>query len=190
MTANQKKKKPQQAGEIKKTGVNKGMSRGVTPQQFDEKVFCNKCHKEVEVKLGSELFLKCPRCNDKLERNLQQEQKQIKKIIHLDILRRSKRAQLITGWFLLTLALVYNIVGFLVGWFNTHWWLGFASIPFVILAFFMFRVARKKSASKVHKAFAWFATIDVIVVLAVIMFTTIPYLQDLTNQFLDWLLQR
>lgn len=168
----------------KKTGVNKGIEKGVSTQQFKDMVICKKCGKEVEFTLGSQLFLKCPRCNARIERDLKKEEKKAKKIIKWDILRRSKKAQLSFGFTLTILALVYNTIGFFAGMFDEMWWLGLFSVPFVILSYFLMKGTRKGSASVKYRFYAWLALIINLCVLLVIIATSVPLIADELHEFI------
>ena len=168
----------------KKTGVNKGIEKGVSTEQFKDLVICKKCGKEVEFTLGSTLFLKCPRCNARVERDIKREEKQAKKIIKWDILRRSKKAQLAFGFFLTVLAAGYNILGFFLGWFEPNWWMGLFSIPFIIIAYFCIRGTKTQSASKKYKFYAWLAGWVVLAAIIVVVATTVPAIADWIRDFL------
>jgi DNA-directed RNA polymerase subunit RPC12/RpoP len=170
----------------KKTGVNQGIEKGVSEEKFNSKVICKKCGKEIEFTLGSQLFVKCPRCNARVERDLKAENKQAKKIIKWDVLLRSKKTQLSIGFFLTILALVLNMVAYLAEWFTPYWWIRFATIPFVILGYFCIRGTKKNSASGKYKFYAWLALWVNLAVLLAIIILTVPFLY----QFLDQILGR
>jgi len=164
----------------KPTGVNKGIKEGIDPEEFQGRVICKKCGKDIEFTLGSELFLKCPRCKNKVERDLKTEQKEAKKIIKYDILRRSKKYILHFGFLLTIGAIAYNLVGFLTEWFSSgYWWLGLMSLPFVVLSSICTFITRKKSASKLYKMFAWVVWGLNLAALALIIVTSIPQLNEM-----------
>lgn len=168
----------------KKTGVNKGIEKGVDPEKFYEKVICKKCGKEIEILLEGKYFQKCPRCEARVERNLKQEGKQAKRIIVLDILRRSKRAQLHLGFFLTLVSLAFSITGFFTGIFLPRWWLALVTLPLVVLGYFCMLGTRQKSASKKYKFYAWLALIINFVAFGLIVITAVP----LFNEFFCGLL--
>ena len=169
----------------KKTGVNRGIEKGVATQQFESRVICKKCGKDVEFTLGSELFVRCPRCNKRMERDLKQENKKANRIISLDILRRSKRAQLSLGFFLTVAVLVYNIVGFLTDLFaGGNWWLGLLGIPFIVLSYFLIKGTKTGSASAKYRFYARLALIVNFAVLLVIIATSVPLFADWIREFL------
>ena len=164
----------------KATGVNKGLKEGMQPEQFEGRVICKKCGKDIEFTLQSELFQKCPRCGKVVERQAKDETKRAGRIIKWDILRRSKRAMLRIGAFLSVVAITYNLTGFFTGLFNkplgngTFWWLALLSLPLVVLAYFCMRTTYVKSASKKYKFFAWLSFSLVIIALALIVITAVP----------------
>jgi|GEM_PF-1704571 len=173
----------------KKTGVNKGIEKGVAEEQFTDKVICKKCGKEIGFTLGSELFLKCPRCGARVERDIKAEEKKAKKIIKEDVLRRSKKAQLSVGFGLTLIALAYNIVGFFSGWFadawvTNGWWFELFSVPLVLFSFFLIKDTKETSASAKYRFFARLALIINFVAMLVIAATTVPYLADKIHEFL------
>lgn len=169
----------------KKAGVNKGIEKGVDSDKFYDKVICKKCGKEIEFLLEGKFFQKCPRCNARVERNLKQEGKQAKRIIVLDILRRSKRAQLHFGFILTMISFAYSVTGFFTGIFTgNRWWLALLSLPFVVLAFFLMKGTRQKSASKKYKFYAWLALIINFVAFALIVVTAVPPLNTMLAEFL------
>jgi len=168
----------------KKTGINKGIEKGVSEQQFKDRVICKKCDKAIDFNLGSKLFIKCPRCDARVERDLKDEEKKAKKIIKWDILRRSKKAQLSFGFTLTVLALAYNIAGFFAGWFEPHWWFGLFSIPFVVISYFCIKGTKKGSASAKYRFYAWLALIVNFVALLIIIATSAPYLSEKIHEFL------
>ena len=168
----------------KKTGINKGIQKGVEAEKFYDKVICKKCHKEVEFLMGSELFLKCPRCAARVERDIKQEEKQVKKIISLDILRRSKRAQLALGFTLMAMAVGYAVIGFFTGLFDPHWWLGLIAIPFLILSFFLIRGTKKGSASAKYRFYAWLALWVNLAALIIVVALSVPTSVQWINEFL------
>jgi len=169
--------KKQTVGAVKATGVNKGIKHGVEAEQFEGRVICKKCGKDIEFTLGSELFLKCPRCRNKVERDLKSENKESKKIIKFDLLRRSKKYLLHFGVLLTALALTYNIFGFFSSLFANHgWWLALVSLPLVALSVACTRITRLKSASKKYRFFAWLAIGLNLAALAVICITALPEL--------------
>ena len=172
----------------KKTGVNKGIEKGVNEQQFQDKVICKKCGKEVDFTLGSTLFLKCPRCDARVERDLKKEEKKANKIIKWDILWRSKKAQLSFGFTLTLLAAGYNILGFFLGWFqdtwvNNGWWFGLFSAPFIIISYFCIKGTKTGSASLKYRFYARLALIVNFAALLVIIATTVPFLSDKISEF-------
>ena len=173
----------------KKTGVNKGIEKGVSTEQFKDEVVCKKCGKEVQFTLGSQLFLKCPRCNARVERDIKREEKQAKKIIKWDILRRSKKAQLSFGFMLTILAIGYNVLGFFLGWFGdawvtNGWWFGLLSIPFVIISYFCIKGTKKGSASAKYRFYARLALIVNFIALLIIVATCVPFVSDKVHEFL------
>jgi len=167
--------KKEQTGAIKPTGVNRAVKEGMDTDQFQGRVICKKCGKDIEFTKGSELFLKCPRCKNKIERDLATEDKEVKKVIKYDILRRSKKYLLQIGFVITCGAIAYNIVGFFSEWFTSgYWWLALLSLPFVALSFACTRITRLKSASKRHRVFAWLALGLNVLALAIIAVTAVP----------------
>jgi uncharacterized C2H2 Zn-finger protein len=161
------------------TGVNQGLKQGLTPDDFKSRVICKKCGKDIEFTLGSELFVRCPRCNAKIERDLATENKEAKKIIKFDIFRRSKRYHLHIGFIFTLIALAYNTVGFFAGLFaGDMWWLALVSLPLVLLSYALVRVTRYKSASRKYRFFAWLALILNTVALAAVVITAVPYINE------------
>jgi len=174
--------KKQSTGAIKPTGINKGIKEGIDAEKFQGRVICKKCGKDIEFIMGSDLFVRCPRCKNKVERDLATENKEAKKIIKYDILRRSKKYLLQIGFVLTCIALAWNIAGFFSEWFASgYWWLALMSIPLVLLSLATTRVTRMKSASKKYRFFAWLALGLNIFALAVIAVTAIPYLNELLS---------
>ena len=174
-------------GKTNPTGVNKGIEKGVATSQFEGRVICKKCGKDIEFTLGTELHRKCPRCGAVVERNIKHEEHQAGKIIKWDILRRSKKTWLLFGLFLAGVAVAYNIAGFFTCLFaDGRWWLALMSIPFIVGAYFCIRVTRKKSASGKYKFFAWTAGGVLILAAALVVVTAIPELsekvKDLVNR--------
>ena len=162
-----------------KTGVNKGIEKGVAEQEFQDKVICKKCDKAIEFTLGSKLFVKCPRCNTRVERNLKHENKKANKIIRWDILRRSKKAQLSFGLFLVILGAGFNVLNFFLGWLPANlWWLGFVSLPFILLGGLCIKGTRKNSASAKYRFYAWLAGWIVLGALILVIITTVPTIAD------------
>ena len=168
----------------KKTGVNKGIEKGVNEEQFNDKVICKKCGKEIEFTLGSQLFVKCPRCGKRMERNLKHENKKANRIIKWDLLRRSKKAQLSFGFTLIVLALIFNIVAYFAGWFTEYWWIRFASVPFLVLAFFCIRGTRHGSAMKRYKFYAWLALWVNLGALLLVIALTVPFFYEFIDKIL------
>ena len=163
----------------KPTGVNKGIQEGIDPSEFQSRVICKKCGKDIEFTMGSTLHLKCPRCGSKIERDLARENKEAEKIVKYDIMRRAKKYSLQFGFVLTCIAIAYNIVGFFTEWFKSgYWWLGFMSIPLVLLSFAFTRITRLKSASKKYRFFAWLALILNVVAVLVIIVTSVPYINE------------
>ena len=168
----------------KKTGVNKGIEKGVSEQQFQDKVICKKCSKEIEFTLGSQLFLKCPRCNYRMERCLDDENKKANRIIKWDVLRRSKKAQLSLGFTLTVLVLAFNIMGFFFGWFTGGmWWLGLLGIPLLVVSAICIAGTRKNSASGKYRFYAWLAGLVNAVALLIVVASCAPYLSDKIRDF-------
>ena len=168
----------------KKTGINKGIEKGVSEEQFKDRVICKKCGKEIDFTLGSKLFLKCPRCAARVERNLKDEEKKAKKVIKWDILRRSKKAQLSFGFTVMLLAVGYNILGFFQGWFDPNWFFGLFSLPFIVLSYFCIRGTKTGSASLKYRFYARLALIVNFVALLIIIATCAPFLSDKINELL------
>ena len=167
----------------KKTGINKGIEKGVSEAQFQDKVICKKCGKEIEFTLGSQLFLKCPRCNARVERDIKKEEKQAKKIIKWDVLRRSKKARLSFGFLLTVLSLKFNIIGFFSGWFDVNWWLALLPLPFVIVSH-LCAMGTKTGASAKYRFYARLALIVNFVAILVIAATSTPFISDMINDFI------
>jgi len=168
----------------KKTGVNKGIQKGVTEEQFNDKVICKKCGKEIEFTLTSQLFVKCPRCNKRMERNLKEEHRRANKIIKWDILRRSKKAQLIFGLFWVILGAGFCVLNFFFDWIPANLWgLGFLALLPIILGAYFIMITRKQSASKKYKFYAWLAGWIVLAAIAVTLIS-IPAVADYVREFL------
>ena len=165
----------------KKTGVNKGIEKGVAEEKFDSRVICKKCGKEIDFTLGSKLFIKCPRCNARVERCLKAENKQAKKIISLDILSRSKRLYLALGLVLVILGGGFNVLNFFFGWIPQ--WYGLLTLPLIFIGAFFIMITRWKSASKKYKFYAWLAGWIVLAAILVTL-TSIPYI---ANEVRGWL---
>jgi hypothetical protein len=172
----------------KKTGVNAGIEKGVDETAFDRKVICHKCSKEIEFVLGGKYHKRCPRCSGKLERCFKQEGAEAKKVIKLDILRRSKRTMLSIGFVLTAIALGYNIIGFFTGLFaDGQWYFALCSLPLLILSYFCMQITKEKSASKKYRLYARIALIVNFVALAVLVVTAVPYLSDLLHDQIEQL---
>ena len=168
-----------------KTGVNKGIQKGVREEKFDDKVICKKCGKEITFTLGSKLFIKCPRCAGRVERCLKEENKRANKIIKWDILRRSKKAQLIIGLFFVILGTGFNALNFFVQfWTGNLQYIGFATLPLILFGGFCIMWTRKTSASKKYKFYAWLAGWIVLAAIVVVVATSVPYLAENVR---DWL---
>jgi len=168
----------------KKTGVNKGIEQGVSEEKFDSKVICKKCDKAIEFTLGSKLFVKCPRCNARVERDLKKENKQANKIIGLDILARSKRLWLIVGLICVILGAGFNVFNFFYPVIPTNLWgLGFLTLVLIIPGAFFIMVTRYKSASKMYKFYAWLAGWIVLAAIAVTLLS-IPYIANWARDLL------
>jgi uncharacterized C2H2 Zn-finger protein len=158
-----------------KTGINKGIEKGVDEKEFASKVFCKKCDKEIEFTLGSKLFVKCPRCNARLERDLKDENKKANRIIKWDVLRRSKKAQLITGLVFVILGAGFNILNFFVDFMPSKLWaLGLLTLIPVLLGGLLIANTKNTSASKKYKFYAWLAGWVVLAAVAVVIITTVP----------------
>jgi len=168
----------------KKTGVNKGIEKGVEKEQFKDEVVCKKCGKEIEFTLGSKLFVKCPRCNARVERDLKAENKKANKIIKWDILRRSKKAQLSVGFFLTLLGLALNVAAYAANLWTPYWWIRFATVPFVVLGYFCIRGTKKNSASAKYKFYAWLALWVNLAALLLIVVLTVPFLYEYLDKIL------
>jgi len=158
----------------KKTGVNKGIEKGVSEEKFDGRVICKKCGKEIDFTLGSKLFLKCPRCNVRVERCIDDENKKANKIIKMDVLLRSKRTHLIAGLVFVILGAGFVVLNFCLAVFggtaiipNNLWGLGFLALPFILFGAFLIGITRRKSASKKYRFFAILSGILVIIALAI-----------------------
>jgi len=161
------------------SGVNKGIQQGMQPEDFRGRVICKKCGKDIEFTLESELFQKCPRCKNKVERCLDAEGQEAKKIIKFDLLRRSKKYLLHIAIFIVSLAIAYNITGFFAGLFAENlWWLGLLSLPLVAVSYIFARVGMKKSAAKRYKVLGWIAVGLNLVALALIVVTAVPYINE------------
>jgi len=140
----------------KKTGVNKGIEKGVAEEKFEDRVICKKCGKAVDFTIGSKLFIKCPRCNTRVERCLKAENKKANRIIKIDVLLRSKKTQLIFGLALVILGAGFNVLNFFFEWIPANLWaLGFLTLPFIFLGAYSIMYTRKNSASKKYKFYAW-----------------------------------
>jgi len=146
----------------------------LTPEDFKGRVICKKCGKDIDFTLGSELFQKCPRCNGKIDRDIVAEDKQAKKIIKFDILRRAKKYTLEFGVFFALAAIAWNIIGFYGEWFEDgKWWLALLSLPFIAISYICTRITRLKSASKRYRILAWAALILICIALALSIATTV-----------------
>jgi len=168
MSANQKAPK--------KTGVNKGIQKGVSEDQFQDRVICKKCGKEIDFTLTSQLFVRCPRCNKRMERCLKDEHKRANKIIKWDILRRSKKAQLIFGLFLVIAGAGFNVLNFFFEWIPANLWgLGFLTLPIIFWGAYFIMITRRQSASKKYKFYAWLSGWIVLAAVAVTLIS-IPYI--------------
>jgi len=165
----------------KKTGVNKGIEKGVAEEKFDSRVICKKCSKEIDFTLGSKLFIKCPRCNARVERCLKTENKQAKKIISLDILSRSKRLYLALGLALVLLGAGFVILNFFAELVSD--WYGLLALVLIIPGAFFIMVTRWKSASKRYRFFAWLAGWIVLAAVAVTLIS-IPYIAHEARELL------
>jgi len=164
-----------------KTGVNKGIEKGVAEQQFQDKVICKKCGKELEFTLGSQLFIRCPRCNKRTERNLKTENKKANRIITLDILSRSKRLFLAVGLFLVVIGGGFNVLNFFFGWVPE--WYGLLTLPLIFIGAFCIMITRWKSASKRYKFYAWLAGWIVLAAIAVTLLS-VPYIANWARDLL------
>jgi hypothetical protein len=158
-----------------KTGVNKGIAQGMDKEQFEGKVICKKCGKDIEYTLGSTLFLRCPRCNKRLERCLKDEDKKAKKLISLDIMSRSKRMWLAIGLALVLIGAGFNILNFFMALIPD--WYGLLALVLIIPGAFFIMVTRWKSASKRYKFYAWLAGWIVLAAIAVTL-VSIPYIAN------------
>jgi len=165
----------------KKTGVNKGIQKGVNEEQFEDRVICKKCGKAVDFTLGSKLFVKCPRCNARVERDLKAENRKANKIIKWDILRRSKKAQLIFGLFLVILGAGFNVINFFIT--RIPDWYGLLALILIFPGAYFIMITRKKSASKKYKFYAWLAGWLVLAAIAVTLLS-IPYVANWARDLL------
>ena len=164
---------------LKPTGVNKGIKEGIDPKEFQGRVICKKCGKDIEFTLGSELFLRCPRCKGKIERDIKSEGKEAEKIIKFDLFRRSKKYLLQISFVLTSIAIAYNITGFFCGLFEPPlWWLALMSLPLVAVSYVCAAVARKKSAAKRYRIWAWVAVGLIGFAIAAIVVTVIPDINE------------
>ena len=168
----------------KPTGVNKGIKEGIDPEKFKGRVICKKCGKDIEFTLESELFRKCPRCGARVERDIEAETAEAKKIIKYDIMKRAKKFTLHFGIFLTAVALAWNITGFFTGLFaGNFWWLAMLSLPLIALSYALTRVTRLKSASKRYKFFAWLALVLNLIALAAVVVTAVPVINE---KLIEW----
>jgi len=168
----------------KKTGVNKGIEKGVAEKEFEDRVICKKCGKGIDFTLGSKLFVKCPRCNARVERNLKHENKKANKIIKWDILRRSKKAQLIFGLFWVILGAGFVIANFFLDFLGDLWYLGFLALLPIFLGSYFIMITRKNSASKKYKFYAWLAGWLVLAAIAVTAIS-VPAVADWARDLLN-----
>lgn len=168
----------------KKSGVNKGIEKGVAEEKFEDRVICKKCGKGVDFTIGSKLFLKCPRCNTRVERNLKSENKKANKIIRWDVFLRSKKTQLVFGLILVILGAGFNILNFFFEWIPANLWgLGFLTLPFIFLGAYSITYTRRNSASKKYKFYAWLSG-WIVLAAVIVTLISIPAIADWVREFL------
>jgi len=169
----------------KPTGVNKAIQQGTPIEKLESRVICKNCGKDIEFKKTVRLHLKCPRCSQPLERDINKEYKQANRIIRYDLFRRSKKYFLHIGLVFAAIALAYNIIGFFTQVFANHgWWLALVSIPFVLLSLFLMSYARlKNTTSKKLRILSWSIIILNFLAVAAIVITAVPYLNE---RLLEW----
>lgn len=156
----------------------------VSPDDIKGRIICKKCGKDIEYTKGVELFKNCPRCHAPLERNLEKENKDVKKVINYDLTKRLKKYLLFPALFLAGLALAYSIVGFFTELFANHgWWLAFVSLPLIIVSMLLTKFPRLKTTSKKYKVFSWIAFVLNIIAFAAFIVTVIP---DVNAKLLEW----
>jgi hypothetical protein len=168
-------KKNSKTAAAKPTGINQGIQEGMSPEQFQGRVICKKCGKDIEFTLGSQLFQRCPRCNIRVERDIASEEKQARKIVKWDILRRSKKTMLTLGFILTLGAIAYNVIGHFTDIFDDgHWWFALFSLPAVVCGYLCINITRFRSASKLYKFYAWLAVGLCVLALLIIIATAVP----------------
>ena len=134
----------------KPSQVNKGIKKGVETELFKEIVICNRCDKEVEFTLESELFRKCPRCGKKLDRNIKKETKEGKKVIKEDIKRRGKGKILAFANFIAFVGFVYLIVALATNLIASSWWYALIPQPLFIVSLISTFITKQSVSMKVR----------------------------------------
>jgi len=163
----------------KPTGINEGIKKGISVDEFAGRVICKKCGKDVEFKKTVKLHMDCPRCKTPLERNINQEYKQSKKIITYDFFRRNRKNFLYLSLFLTAIAITFNVVGFFTQLFyNYGWWWALVTIPLVITSISLTHFPRLKSESKKHRILTWLLCVLFVVAISAIVITAVPYLSE------------
>jgi phage FluMu protein Com len=148
--------KPNKPGKTKPKGVNEGLKKGMDKKEFQDRVLCKTCGKDIEFTKGMNLFLKCPRCKKPLERSLKQEVKQSNQIIYYDFIRKNRRYFVFVGIALALIAIAYNIVGYLCCLFdNDMWWLALMSLPLVAISCLLTFYTRFKNTTHKYAIMSW-----------------------------------
>jgi len=164
---------------MKPTGINKVISKGAPQDEMHGRVICKKCGKDIEFKKTVRVHMTCPRCNEALERSLDSEYKQARKIISYDFFRRNKKYFLYLGLALTAGALAWNIIGFFTQLFANHgFWLGLLSIPLVVLSLAVTNYPRLKSASKKYRVLTWLMLMLNVIAVVAIIITSVPYINE------------
>jgi len=164
----------------KVTQVNKGIKKDVATELFKEIVVCNKCDKEVEFTLESQLFLNCPRCGKKLQRNLKKEVKEGKQIIKEDIKRRGKGEILAFTTFLTVVGLTYLIVALFTGLIAKTWLFSLIPLPLFFIALIS-NIVTSKSISVKIRFFSKIMLIVNAVMIAVAILAIFPEVRDIVG---------
>jgi len=170
---------PKSTKNTKPTGINKVIEKGAPEQEMQGRVICKNCGKDINFTKTVRLHLNCPRCNAALERNIDQEYKQAKRVINYDFYLRNKKYFLYLGLVLASMALAFNTIGFFTQLFvNGRFWIALLSLPFVLINIAIIHFPRLKSQSRKHKILAWLLLVLNILAILAIIATAIPQLND------------
>jgi DNA-directed RNA polymerase subunit RPC12/RpoP len=169
----------------KKSNADKGLEikKDEVKDAIKARIVCKNCGKDFEYTKSVELHQQCPRCNAPLGRDLNKEEKDVKRtarrVIVYDFLRRNKKYLLFVGVLMTVAAITWNILGFFLQLFSQHgWWISLMSLPFIIISFICSSTISLRSTSTKIRVFSWLAVILNIIAIAAVIVTAIPQLNE------------